>query len=77
MMEFKDYKRKAIAQARPVFIEEFGEVAIVEAKGISISKEDKLAGSPKEGDMVGRNPKNYKDQWLIAAAYFKENFEEI
>jgi len=31
-------------------------------------------GSPKEGDMIARNPANHKDQWLVAAKYFKENF---
>jgi hypothetical protein len=32
---------------------------------------------PKEGDMIARNPKNHKDQWLVAAQYFADNFEPI
>jgi len=42
--------------------------------GISISEADRLAGSPKAGDMIARNPKNHADQWLVAAQYFKDNF---
>lgn len=44
---------------------------------ISISDADKQNGSPKIGDMIARNPKNWKDQWLVAAQYFKDNFEEL
>ena len=36
---------------------------------------DKLAGSPKRGDMIARNPKNYREQWLVAAQYFSDNFD--
>ena len=35
------------------------------------------AGSPKEGDMIARNPKNHADQWLVAAQYFADNFEPV
>lgn len=44
---------------------------------VSISEADRLAGSPKFGDMIARNPKNHDDQWLVAQDYFRENFEEI
>ena len=77
MSEFKKYKRTEVAEIRTVCIEEYGELDILEAKGISVSKADKKAGSPKEGDMIARNPKNHEDQWLIAANYFKDNFEGI
>lgn len=43
---------------------------------VSISEQDLLNGSPKEGDMVARNPKNHLDQWLVAKKYFEDNFEE-
>lgn len=43
--------------------------------GVSVSDEDKLAGSPKAGDMIGRNPDNHKDMWLVAKKYFEDNFE--
>lgn len=46
-------------------------------KGISVSDEDKKAGSPKAGDMIARNPTNHKDVWLVAKKYFEENLEEI
>lgn len=43
--------------------------------GVSISKEDYVAGSPKEGDMIARNPNNHDDMWLVAKKYFEDNFE--
>jgi hypothetical protein len=70
MSEFKQYKRKQIAHLREYIKGE-------SLQGVSISVEDDLAGSPKDGDMIARNPKNYKDQWLVANLYFKENFEEF
>ena len=44
---------------------------------VSVSAEDQKAGSPKEGDMIARNPANHADMWLVAEAYFKANFEPI
>jgi hypothetical protein len=44
---------------------------------VSISAPDREAGSPKEGDMIARNPANHDDQWLVSAAYFAANFEAI
>lgn len=68
MPEFKQYLRKQIAELRPYEpAENMG--------GISISDEDRKAGSPKIGDMIARNPKNHADQWLVAAKYFADNFE--
>jgi hypothetical protein len=34
-----------------------------------------VAGSPKAGDTIARNPKNHADKWLVAAQYFADNFE--
>jgi hypothetical protein len=70
MTEFTKYRRKQIAELRPYFPGE-------DIEGISISPEDRKAGSPKEGDMVARNPANNADQWLVAAAYFAANFEPV
>ena len=44
---------------------------------VSISVEDLANGSPKIGDMIARNPKNHKDQWLVSEEYFNANFEQI
>jgi len=44
---------------------------------VSISEEDLKKGSPKIGDMIARNPKNHKDQWLVAEQYANDNFEVI
>ena len=44
---------------------------------VSISEQDKANKSPKKGDMIARNPKNHKDEWLVAKQYFNDNLEEI
>jgi len=72
MSTFRQYRRKQIAELRPY---EPGED--LDALNVSISAEDKKAGSPKAGDMIARNPKNHADQWLVSAAYFADNFEPI
>ena len=72
---FKQYRRKQIAELRPVTEEE---VRLgIKPEGVSISREDYSNGSPKLGDMIARNPKNHKDQWLVAKEYFEDNFEDI
>lgn len=85
-MAFKKYRRKQIAELRPVFkedIENFndnGELKYISDLGwyvVSISEQDLLNGSPKIGDMIARNPKNHLDQWLVAKRYFEDNFEKI
>ena len=69
-MTFHQYRRKHIAEARPYTP---GEALA----GVSISTADLAAGSPKLGDMIARNPANHDDKWLVAAAYFRENFEPL
>jgi hypothetical protein len=69
-MPFTQYRRRMIAELRPY---EFGE----DLSRVSIAEVDKVAGSPKQGDMIARNPKNHEDQWLVAEQYFKDNFEAI
>mgnify|MGYP003333471128 CR=1 FL=1 len=71
MSEFKKYRRKQIAELRP-----FVPGEILDAR-VSISKADRDNGSPKEGDMIARNPVNHDDQWLVAKEYFESNFEEV
>jgi len=66
MSEYQQYRRKQIAELRPYVV---GEVSITAA--------DREAGSPREGDMIARNPQNHDDQWLIAAKYFQDNFEPV
>lgn len=66
---FQQYRRRQIAELRPY---EAGEVL---TDRVSVSAADREAGSPKRGDMIARNPKNHDDQWLVAAAYFADNFE--
>ena len=70
---FKEYKRKAIAELRPVTDEEIMSRNLDPI--ISVSPEDKEKGHPFAGDMIARNPKNHNDQWLVARQYFEDNFE--
>ena len=84
MSEFKNYKRKEIAELREVNINDInsytnhGFLHISNepfGNNVSISDADKTSGSPKIGDMIARNPKNHLDQWLVAEQYFNDNFE--
>ena len=84
MSRFKSYKRKQIAELRPVtiadirsFQEDKHILSLRDAQfKVSISTADKMKGSPKIGDMIARNPENHNDQWLVAEKYFNDNFEE-
>ena len=67
-MEYKQYRRTAIAEMadwEPGF----------DMTNVSVSYADRLAGSPKDGDKIARNPSNHDDRWLVAKAYFEANFE--
>jgi hypothetical protein len=44
---------------------------------VSVSAPDRANGSPRIGDKIARNPKNHADKWLVAAAYFADNFEPL
>jgi len=70
MTEFKQYRRRQIAELREW---QKGD----DMTDISVSVADLSAGSPKPGDMIARNPKNHADQWVVAAAYFADNFEAV
>lgn len=69
-MGFTQYRRSQIAELR---MYEPGE----DMTNISVSAPDTEAGSPKLGDMIARNPKNHNDKWLVAAQYFRDNFEPL
>lgn len=68
MSEYKLYTKKSQVEMRPYVP---GEVLGDE---VSISPVDRAAGSPKEGDMLARNPANHSDQWLVAKSYFEANY---
>lgn len=68
MNDWKQYKRKGLSEMRPYYPGE-------DVSRISISGPDNLAGSPKEGDFIARNPANHADQWLVARKYFEDNLE--
>jgi len=83
MSEFKKYQRTQIAEMRPVTKNDMlifkikGRISTPDWSSVSISEADLKNGSPKEGDMIARNPKNHNDQWLVAEQYFKDNFQEL
>lgn len=68
--QFLKFRRTQIAHMRPWVPGE-------SMADISISSEDVKAGSPKAGDMIARNPKNFSDRWLVAAQYVADNFEPV
>lgn len=74
MTTFKKHRRKQIAELRPVTIQE---TLAGLHPNISVSAEDRKNGSPKQGDMIARNPKNHQDQWLVSQEYYVDNFEKI
>ena len=67
MSEYKQYRRTAIAEMAD-WHEGF------DMAGVSVSDADKANGSPRPGDKIARNPKNHADRWLVAKAYFEDNF---
>jgi hypothetical protein len=68
MSEWKKYKRKGLSEMRPYLPGE-------DVSQVSISVLDRSNGSPKEGDMIARNPDDSADQWLVAKAYFEKHLE--
>jgi hypothetical protein len=87
MEDFKKYRRTQIAEMRPVtdsdieLFEVQDDIIIYwepeNRATVSISDPDRENGSPKIGDMIARNPKNHRDQWLVSEEYFKDNFENL
>ncbi len=65
---YKKYKRKGLSE-----MTEWKEGFNI--TNVAISLVDKEKGSPKEGDMIARNPKNHEDKWLVAKKYFDDNLE--
>ena len=90
MTNFKQYKRKEVAELQEISQEQidfFKERGIFPSRNVgvfpsvnvivSISDADLKNGSPKIGDMIARNPKNHNDQWLVAEKYFNDNFDIV
>jgi len=68
MSEWNKYERKALpAEMRPY---QPGE----DLTGVSVGDDDRKNGSPKQGDMIARDPSNHDDKWLVNAEYFEAKF---
>jgi len=65
---FHPYRRKVVGFYRPYIPGE-------DMTGISVGDVDRVNGSPKAGDMIGRDPQDHSDQWLVNKTYFETNFE--
>jgi hypothetical protein len=78
---FKQYRRTNIAEMqewKPIGAPTHSdEVVYLQNLGVSISKADLDAGSPKIGDLIARNPENHNDMWLVAKEYAQANFKLI
>lgn len=70
MTQFKKYAKSQLAEMRPYVNGE-------NTDDIVIRPDDLAKGSPKQGDMIARNPKNHTDQWLVSEKFFKENYIEV
>jgi hypothetical protein len=68
-MEIKNYRKKGV---QPMYPWEMS----VQMDVISISPADQLAGSPKYGDMIAFNPRDWSDSWLVSQDYFEKHYEE-
>ena len=74
-MEFKKYRKRGVTLMHKF---ESGMLYPKELwDSISISPEDRKNGSPKDGDMIARNPNNPNDMWLVSKEYFEENYEAV
>jgi len=67
---YKEYKRTGVAEMTPWTPE-------TDMNRVSVDKGDAERGSPQTGDMIARNSKDHDNRWLVAKAYFEDNFEEV
>ncbi len=70
MSEFKQYRKSQIAEMRTW---EPGDDML----RVSVSPADADNGSPKDGDMIARNPKDHDDQWLVGRDFFAGNYVPV
>jgi hypothetical protein len=65
MNEFKQYRRKGLAEMRPYIPGE-------DLSSVSVSEAD---DPPYDLGMIARNPKNHTDKWYVARKYFEASFK--
>ncbi len=67
---FKTYRRRAVIEVEPW-------VKGYDTQGVSVNSAAGRKGSPKAGDVIARNPKDYTDRWLITEQQLKSDFEIV
>ena len=67
---YKQYRKKT-----PIDVMPWSED--IDMSGVTVNPNDRYAGSPKLGDMIGRNPNNHADRWLISERYFAESYVPV
>ncbi|MBL7161074.1 MAG: hypothetical protein ISS57_00600 [Anaerolineales bacterium] len=67
MNEFKQYRRKGLAEMRSYIPGE-------DLSGVSVSEGD---DPMNDLGMIARNPKDHTDTWYVSKMYFEENFELV
>jgi len=70
MTEWRVYARRGLIEA----IDAVEFLRANPSVKVSIADEDSRNGSPKEGDMIARNPTNNYDMWLINKDYFAKHY---
>lgn len=74
--EFRQYRRKAVAEMRDLSDGET--VATLTAAGVSISGPDALLAEDEfRRGKVARNRANHADLWYVSPAYFEMNFAPL
>ncbi len=67
-MTIKNYRKKGMQPMFPWAPE-------TDMSSVSVSLADYDNGCPKLGDMIAVSVVNKKDQWLVSADYYAENYE--
>ena len=68
--DWQQYRRTTILDMRPYVPGE-------DVGNIEINPVDRAAGSPKQGDMIARNPNDETKGWLVSGHYFEANFKRV
>ena len=66
---WKRYRKTVEIEARPW-------IPAMDMRHVRVLHTDRLAGSPKEGDMIARQPDDHEDRWLIRGEVFEATYQQ-